>query len=222
VDVLVISNALHERNDNDWSPPFPSAFTPKEIAELEVWIKKGGSLLLIVDHMPFPAAARELGQVLGVEFTNGAAKAGHWKKGDPETFDLATGLKESTVTRGRAEDEKVTRVATFAGSAFKLPKGATPVLVFGPKSEAMERKDLGNEKSKMVSVPIEGFCQGAIMNVGDGRVAVFAEAGMFTAQLLEGGSKKMTMGMNAPGAEQNYQLILNVLHWLSRAKGMGD
>jgi len=31
VDVLVISNALHERNEKDWSLPTPSAFTTEEI-----------------------------------------------------------------------------------------------------------------------------------------------------------------------------------------------
>ena len=29
-------------------------------------------------------------------------------------------------------------------------------------------------------------------------------------------------GMNAPGGKQNHQLLLNVMHWLSRAKGMAD
>jgi hypothetical protein len=57
------------------------------------------------------------------------------------------------------------------------------------------------------------------MKVGKGRVAVFGEAGMFTAQLT---GKKGTMGMNAPEAEQNPQLLLNVMHWLSQAKGIED
>jgi hypothetical protein len=30
------------------------------------------------------------------------------------------------------------------------------------------------------------------------------------------------MGMNAPEANQNHQLLLNVMHWLSRVKGMAD
>lgn len=48
---------------------------------------------------------------------------------------------------------------------------------------------------------------------GRGRVAVFGEAAMFTAQVT--GPERQPMGMNAPGAEQNAQLLLNVLHWLS-------
>jgi hypothetical protein len=217
VEVLVISNALHERNVEDWSPPNPSAFTKDEIAALHRWVEKGGSLFLIADHRPFPGAAGDLAKAFGVEFSNGYARAGHWKPRSPDTFEYGIGLKESTVTRGRADDEKVTKVVTFTGSAFKPPRGATPVLVFGARSESFERNAGGNGEPKRV--PIEGWCQGAVMKVGRGRVAVFGEAAMFSAQLA---GPKQPMGMNAPQAEQNHQLLLNVMHWLSRAKGMRD
>ena len=36
---------------------------------------------------------------------------------------------------------------------------------------------------------------------------------MFTAQIA--GADETPMGLNAPGAEQNAQLLLNVAHWLS-------
>ena len=53
--VLVIANALHERNrdrgdDTDWSLPTPSAFTPREITAVRDWVHGGGALLLIADH----------------------------------------------------------------------------------------------------------------------------------------------------------------------------
>jgi hypothetical protein len=51
------------------------------------------------------------------------------------------------------------------------------------------------------------------MNVGKGRVAIFGEAAMFSAQLA--GPQKLPMGMNAPVAKQNPQFMLNVMHWLS-------
>jgi hypothetical protein len=51
------------------------------------------------------------------------------------------------------------------------------------------------------------------MKVGKGRVAIFGEAAMFSAQL--GGPQKLPMGMNAPVAKQNPQFLLNVMHWLS-------
>ncbi len=36
---------------------------------------------------------------------------------------------------------------------------------------------------------------------------------MFSAQVA--GPAKRPMGMNAPGAEENFQFVLNVMHWLS-------
>jgi hypothetical protein len=239
-DVLVIANALHESNAEDWWSPGPSAFTKDQIAALHGWVEKGGSLLLIVDHPPFPAAASDLAKAFGVEFSNGHATAGHWKGNTDDTFDLRTGLKESTITRGRADAEKVTKVATFAGSAFKPPKGAIPVMEFGPRSESHERKVGEKGKPEMRTVNMEGWCQGAVVKVGKGRVAEFGEAGMFSAQpvpgvlwscqikLSETATFRMQLvgqepfGMNLPVAKQNHQLLLNVMHWLSRAKGMVD
>ncbi len=45
---------------------------------------------------------------------------------------------------------------------------------------------------------IDGWCQIAIMEVGRGRVAVFGEAVMFTAQLS--GARKAPIVMNSPHA----------------------
>ncbi len=97
VAILVIANALNQRNAEDWSPPNPSAFTPEEIDAARRWVEKGGSLFLIADHMPFPGAASDLAKAFGVEFSNGHATAGHWKSGGPETFEHKTGLKESVM-----------------------------------------------------------------------------------------------------------------------------
>ena len=52
--ILVISNALAERNRDDWSLPTPSAFADDEIKAVRDWVEGGGSLLLIADHMPLP------------------------------------------------------------------------------------------------------------------------------------------------------------------------
>ena len=220
VDVLVIVNPLHQRNVADWSLPTPSAFTPDEIAALRTWAEKGGSLFLIADHFPFPGAAGELAKAFGVEFSNGFARPPHPEPGKPATFERGTGLKECAITRGRADDEPVTKVATFTGSAFKPPKNAVAVLVFGANSVSIETKKARAFTPDAPKVPIEGWCQGAVMKVGNGRVAVFGEAAMFTAQWA--GSRQRPMGMNAPEAKQNHQLLLNVMHWLTRAKGMQD
>ncbi|HUE88267.1 MAG TPA: hypothetical protein VMO26_19500 [Vicinamibacterales bacterium] len=61
--------------------------------------------------------------------------------------------------------------------------------------------------------PAGGWLQGAVMRVESGRAAFFGEAAMFSAQVA--GAERRPMGMNAPGAEQNFQFVLNVMHWLS-------
>jgi hypothetical protein len=66
------------------------------------------------------------------------------------------------------------------------------------------------------SIPAANLLQGALVRHGEGRIAAFGEAAMFTAQL--GGPQRIPAGMNSPGAEQNYRLILNVLQWLSDGK----
>ena len=63
------------------------------------------------------------------------------------------------------------------------------------------------------SVPAYGMLQGVTLAYGKGRVAVFGEAAMFTAQLA--GEQGAPMGMNHPEAPQNVQFLLNVMHWLS-------
>ena len=55
------------------------------------------------------------------------------------------------------------------------------------------------------------FVNGAVLQYGKGRVAVFGEAAMLTAQLQ--GPEKNPMGMNQ-GPQQNPQFLLNIIHWL--------
>lgn len=220
VDVLVIANPLHARNVEDWSLPTPSAFTRDEIGALRTWIDQGGTLFLIADHMPFPGAAGELAAALGVKFSNGYARPGHGQRGAPDVFDGATGLKESAVTRGRSKDEGVAQVATFTGSAFTIPEAAIPILVFGPESVSLETREAPGITEGAPEIPIAGWCQGALLALHEGRAAVFGEAAMFSAQLA--GPRQLPVGMNAPEARENHQLLLNVMHWLTRADGMPD
>lgn len=214
VEVLVVANPLHKRNIKDWSLPVPSAFTREEIVAVRKWVETGGALFLIADHMPFPGAVDELANAFGVAFSNGYAIPGHRVAGEWDVFDHETGLIESAITLGRTDDPKVTAIATFVGSAFKAPKDAIPILVFGAGAVSLEVEKAGEFTSETPRIPIDGWCQGAVMASGDGRVAVFGEAAMFTAQ--RAGADKTPVGMNAPAARQNHQLLLNVMHWLTR------
>lgn len=212
VDLLVVANALHERNVEDWNPPNPSAFDVAEIKAVRNWVEQGGSLFLIVDHMPFPGAAGDLARALGFTFSNGFAVRGPADRPGPFVFDTATGLGEGPATLGRGPADRVTRVVTFTGSAFQPPKGALPVLTLGREHVSLEPDRAWEFTPSTRRVPMDGWSQGALLHLGKGRLAVFGEAAMFTAQ--EAGPARVKVGMNAPEADQNARLLLNVVHWL--------
>jgi len=208
-DVLVIANPLHESNIGNWQNPCPSAFTKKEIKNVKKWVKKGGNLLLIADHMPFGGAAQELGRAFGFEFENGFAMATK-RSWPPETFEKEEGtLKNHKLTEGISE------LAAFTGSAVKAPENAE-VLTRFPEGHILLLSDVAwrfDEKTPQKS--LDEYVQGAIMEVGKGRIAVFSEAAMFTAQVVNNNNGGVTkVGFNAPEAPNNQQFILNLMHWL--------
>jgi hypothetical protein len=213
--VLVIANALGEPNSNgDWSLPTPSAFTGDEVAAVREWVRGGGSLLLIADHMPFAGAADTLAAAFGVRFSNGFAQRENGQ-GGPDRFTHADGtLRDHPVTRGRSAPETVDSVVSFTGSAFQAPPDAHPLMVLGDGFVSLEPEIAWKFDDRTRRVAVVGWCQGATLDVGKGRVAVFGEAAMFTAQLA--GAEKRPLGMNAPEASRNAQFLLNVLHWLTR------
>lgn len=211
-NILVISNALNEKNVRDWTLPNPSAFTDTEMEHVRQWILDGGSLFLIADHMPMAGAAQDLAAIFEFEFTNGfvfdtaAPRA-------PAFFRTVDGtLIESRITRGRNENESVGQVVSFTGQAFRIPDDATPVLVFddGFINYLPDTAWVFNENTDKLNV--DGWSQGAYKQFGKGRIAIFGEAAMFSAQLA--GPNKIKAGMNHEIAKENYQLLLNIIHWL--------
>jgi hypothetical protein len=212
VDILVIANALNERNVEEWALPTPSAFTADEITAVHDWVEQGGALLLIADHMPFGGAATDLAAAFGVAFTNGYASRPVPTRG-LFVFNRVDGsLADHPIVRGRDSAESVTSVATFTGQAFGA-RGAQPVFVLAEDAYLLMPTSADEISEETPRSPAGGLLQGATLKVGDGRVAAFGEAAMFSAQLA--GPQRAPMGMNAPGAEQNAQFVLNVLHWLA-------
>ena len=65
------------------------------------------------------------------------------------------------------------------------------------------------------TISVAGWFQGAVKRFYDGRLAVFGDATMFSAQLKRDGTP---MGMNSDAGKQNLQFLLNVLHWLMRGE----
>jgi len=209
--ILVIANALHESNIEDWFLPTPSAFTKDEIAAVVDWVKEGGSLFLIADHMPCPGAAADLAAAFGFEFNNGFAFDTTRQANDFFTRADKT-LEANKITNGRGEAEKIDSVVSFTGQAFKIPHAAQPLLILNSNFISSMPDTAWVFREDTPRIPVGGWSQGAFMKFGNGRLAVFGEAAMFTAQVS--GNSKRKMGMNHPAAKQNGQFLLNVIHWL--------
>jgi hypothetical protein len=207
VHILVISNALAERNaKDDWTLPTPPAFTAAEAIALREWVEAGASLLLIADHMPFPGAVSNLAREFGVTFSNGFAVRKGVKDGRLFFRREDGGLRDNKMTRG------ISTVVSFTGSAFRAID-ADPLLVLGADVESLEPDQAWRFEEKTPRVPVAGWYQGAVMSRGKGRVAVFGEAAMFSAQL--DGVLRSPMGMNHPAAAENPRFLLNVMRWLA-------
>ena len=191
-DVLVIANAD--------SASGGSAFTAAEIDAIRQFVERGGGLLLIADHSPYPAAAAELGKAFGVTMHN--VFADHDAE---EVFTRANGgLTNDPLLAG------INKVKTFGGSTLESSdQKARPLLRMWPgwTVQTMQGTGLSPER------PAGNVLQAVAIERGSGRVAVFGEAAMFTAQTAEGmfGEK---IGFHADGAEQNKALILSVVNWL--------
>ena len=209
--ILVISNALNEKNVRHWYNPTFSAFSETEIDVVEDWVKEGGSLFLIADHMPLGGAAKDLAAVFGFNFTNGFAMDTTTR--GPAFFNLEEkSLIENIVTNGRNDDESVNQIATFTGQAFQIPSDAQPILQFKKDFINLLPDTAWVFNQETPSHNIKNWYQGAYKNYGNGKVVVFGEAAMFSAQLA--GPKKIKAGMNNPAASENYKLLLNIIHWL--------
>lgn len=207
--ILVIANALNELNKDNWSLPTPSAFTDEEIDILQNWVKDGGSLFLIADHMPWPGASESLANRFGFRFYNGF----NISVASPAYFQRVTNtIRDNPITNGRNETEKVIKIPVSEGQAFKIPDDATPILVFDRRSLILMCDTAWQFNSNTRVINIEGWSQGAFNKFGNGRVVMFGEASLFSAQLQ--GPEKRKMGMNREDAQDNFRLLLNIIHWL--------
>lgn len=207
--IFITANPLHIINAKRWIVPTPSAFSDAEIAVLKEWVNKGGRLFIITDHMPCAGAVEALLKAFGFEISNGFVTGPG--VGDYIRFKTSNGsLASNSITSGRNETEKVDSVSTFTGSAFKIPSNAESLLTFKEDYISMVPDTAWKFNKNTPRIPIKEWSQGAILKQGKGRVVVFGEAGMFTAQIGNGNK----YGFNSPNAPQNAQFALNIIHWL--------
>lgn len=205
LDILIIANALHASNVGNWQNPVPSAFSEAEIDLLEQWVRAGGKLWVIADHMPYGGAARALAERFGFQYENGFVmrKEQAWP---PDLYTKSDGnLNDNILTR------HLDTLAGFTGSALKAPEGALVAGTFLPTHQLLlpEVAWQFDEKTEVGSV--DGYVLGAVQAYGLGKVAFFTEAAMFTAQIVQ---EKFKVGFNSPVAPYNQQFALNILHWL--------
>jgi len=214
VDVLVIANALNEKNSKNWDLPNYSAFARGEIEALYNWVKQGGSLFLIADHLPWPAASAELASMFGFSFFNGYVEV---TDSSEQFFSLEQKslLAHPILTSGT---KPITQIQGFMGQGFLIPPQAEPLLRFTqPSISWMPAKSWKIEQTTPY-FDATGFYQGAVLKFHRGKLAVFGEAGMFTAQVIKENDTLWKMGLNAEKAEQNEQFLLNIIHWLAGNK----
>lgn len=203
--ILVISNAMPENYKKN-----TSAFKDEGVKLIEKWVKSGGSLLFIADHMPCPEASIKLSKAFDLKFYN--CYALDTTKNDFDYFSTQNGtLLNCIITQGRDQSEIVNSVVSFTGQAFDIPNHAVPVLKFASNYVMAfpKRPWQFDEQTKYESIANQ--VQGAILQHEEGRVAVFGEAAMFTAQISGNG---IPVGFTFPKAEQNEQFALNIIHWL--------
>ncbi|MFT4204212.1 MAG: DUF4350 domain-containing protein [Chitinophagaceae bacterium] len=209
VDILIISNSLNERNaiGNNWSLPTPSAFSKEEIEVVNNWVKNGGRLLLVADHMPFPGAAHGLAASFGIDFQNVFATDKRKRRLDYFTREEGT-LKDAPLTKG------LDSIVTFGGSAFSITaKSYTPVIVFDDNYQLVYQDTARVFNKNTIIKPATGWLQLAYLQYGKGRIAVSGEAAMFSAQIVVR-QNNWPMGFNNPGARNNVPFIRNLFGWL--------
>jgi hypothetical protein len=206
VDVLVIANAMGP-GEHEGRP----AFTPEEDAAVVRWVRAGGALLLIADHAPFGSAAARLAAGFGVTMHLRFARDDDFHDGwDNERLEFSRGnrlLADNAITNGRSMRERVNRVVTFTGQSLSGPPAALALLRLSEGAYDWE--------SRQVRYPAAGHVQALALSVGAGRVVMSGEAALFTAQVDPLGRK---FGMNRTDTDDR-QLLLNILHWLSRVDG---
>lgn len=161
------------------------------------WVQRGGSLLLIADHMPFGSAIADL--------------AFDSTKNSIFRLSRTKGFARHPIFDGRSAAERVDSLVAFTGSALRLSGVGDPLRFIPPHSHVLLPKVAWEVDSTTTPVNADDMLQRAALRVGKGRVVAAGEAAMFSAQrAAQSGARPM--GFDDPSAPQNAQFALNVLH----------
>ncbi|MFD2965808.1 hypothetical protein [Sphingobacterium bambusae] len=211
VSIYATVNATYDLTD--WNLPARSAFSEQEIAILVSWVKSGGNLLLITDHMPCGGAISQLAAEFGINVINGFAVR---IDGKPEIFSKARKtLHSSQLTENRTIDS----IMCWGGTGFLVPSHAHVVSTLGADYKIYLPSDIKQmeKKRRYDSIPFItgiGLVNGAYLNFGQGRIFIYGDGAPFSAQLQGIHSEKR--GINHPSATDHPQFIRNIIHWLDQ------
>lgn len=210
--IFVTINAMYDQEN--WSLPARSAFTDQEIEILRQWVFAGGSLFLMTDHMPCGGSVQSLAAVFGINVINGFALR---RDGQAEIFskDRKTLLSNEITSAGGRD---IDSIMCWGGTGFIVPSSAHIISMLNEEYDIYLPND-ANQIKRPISIHIPrisgtGFANGAYLKFGKGRLVIFGDGALFSAQLH--GIKSEKRGMNHPYAKQNAQLLRNVVHWLDQ------
>ncbi len=215
INILVIVNA-YKKNFRKFSVMEPpSAYEPDEISAINNWVRGGGRLLLIADHAPLTGGSIKLAETFGFTFFNSYVlkksimprQDGHIDYRSENGLNLKSPIFDAKFGAGSLD-----HFYTFTGSVFIAPDEAISVLSIPEDYVALLTHSIRKEANTAPQIKVSGLPQGATMEFGKGRLAVFAEAGSFSAQTINNSRK---MGMNSPVADQNPQFVLATMQWLA-------
>lgn len=213
-DILVISNAINSKNSSRWEQPIHDAFDAKEIKQIKQWVHQGGRLLIIADHMPFSGATNTLANAFGFDFCDGFAQLTK-EENQPDHFSEENKrLLSSKLTDG-TYGQPLKSVTTFTGSSFQIPSNATGILKFIKGDSCLQPEIAWQFDEDTKTKDLDGSYQGAIMDFGKGKLAVFGEAAQFTAQIVTNDYGTFNVGFNSKDAPNNIKFIRNLMLWLS-------
>lgn len=216
--ILVIANPFLPEYRNFPAMTPPSAFSDEQIQAIHDWVENGGSLLILADHAPFGGGSSKLAEKFGFEYLNGhaadTARADAGYVGVNIEFSAEKGLNEDhPITNGQAGRKPINRYFAFGGQAFIPPPDAVQILTIPDGWSAIFTYRIRAELQSALRIDASGMAQGAAMDYGKGRIAVFGETGGFTGQVIDGTRR---FGFNTQDGEENPELILSTLRWLGR------
>jgi hypothetical protein len=224
IDVLLISQP------GGWFGPDES-LNEQEVSRLLEWVREGGSLLLVLDHMPAPRNAARLTRALGIanwengytmaapsdsapigpiifwrgdSFPEGARRVGPTGPGGGIGYQGTDAvLAHHVVTDGHRGLQQVRRVVTFIGSAFQPPEGADVLLTL-PRNAISFTPTITPDERPVITAATPRTSVGGWAQGAVMTIGRGRVAVFGETGLFSGGP-----------AGDNRVFVLNLLHWLS-------